>query len=124
MSTMKRPLSPHLSVYRWPITMTLSILHRISGIALTAGLVIFAAWLVTAASGAEQYNYFIALLDGLLGRVLLAGWSFAFFFHLSNGVRHLFWDAGYGFEKGQANASAVAVIIASVALTLVYWLTI
>jgi succinate dehydrogenase / fumarate reductase cytochrome b subunit len=104
--------------------MTLSILHRISGIALTAGLVIFAAWLVTAASGAEQYNYLTALLDGLVGRVLLAGLSFAFFFHLSNGVRHLFWDAGYGFEKGQANASAVAVIIASVALTLVYWLTI
>jgi succinate dehydrogenase / fumarate reductase cytochrome b subunit len=120
---MKRPLSPHLSVYRWPITMTLSILHRISGIALTAGLVVFVAWLVTAASGVEQYDYLIALLDGWVGRLLLAGWTFAFFFHLSNGVRHLFWDAGYGFEKGQANASAVAVIIASVALTLAYWLT-
>lgn len=124
MSSMKRPLSPHLSVYRWPITMTLSILHRVSGIALSAGLLLLAAWLITAAAGDRQYNDLTALMGGLPGRVLLAGWTFAFFFHLSNGVRHLFWDAGYGFEKSQANASAVAVIIASVALTLGYWLTI
>jgi succinate dehydrogenase / fumarate reductase cytochrome b subunit len=118
-----RPLSPHLSVYRWPLTMTLSVLHRLSGMALTAGFLVFAAWLIAAASGAEVYSRFVATMDSLPGRALLAAWSFAFFFHLTNGVRHLFWDAGYGFEKGQANASAWAVIVLTVILTLGYWLT-
>lgn len=123
MQDLKRPLSPHLSVYRWSITMTLSILHRVTGVALTIGLMIFAAWLIAAASGHEQYDDFVSAMGSLPGRVLLAGWSFAFFFHLANGVRHLIWDAGFGFEMRQANASAVAAIVISVLLTLGYWLT-
>lgn len=116
-----RPISPHLSVYRWPITMTLSILHRMTGVALTVGLLVYVAWLMSAATGGEEYRHFIGLAQSPLGRIALVGWSFAFFFHLSNGVRHLFWDAGRGFEKAQANASSWMVIVASVFLTLLYW---
>ncbi len=123
MSEPIRPLSPYLSVYRWPLTMTLSILHRVSGIALSAGFAAFAMWLIVADSDADAYSRFLALLNSLPGRAMLAAWSFAFFFHLANGVRHLFWDAGYGFEKAQANASAWAVIVVTVLVTLGYWLT-
>jgi succinate dehydrogenase / fumarate reductase cytochrome b subunit len=103
--------------------MTLSVLHRLTGLGLTAGLVVFAAWLIAAASGGPVYAEFLGWMNGLVGRVLLAAWSFAFFFHLANGVRHLFWDAGYGFEKSQADASAWAVVVLTVTLTLGYWLT-
>jgi succinate dehydrogenase / fumarate reductase cytochrome b subunit len=123
MSEPTRPLSPHLSVYRWPLTMTLSILHRVSGIALSAGFAAFALWLIVAGSDEDSYIRFLALINSLPGRAMLAAWSFAYFFHLANGVRHLFWDAGYGFEKTQANASAWAVIVLTVLLTLGYWLT-
>ena len=121
MSTPDRPLSPHLSVYRWPITMTLSILHRGTGIAMSVGLIVLAAWLVAAASGADQYTQINALLSTLVGRLLLIGWSFAFFYHLANGIRHLVWDTGRGLEKHQANASAWFVLAASITLTAVFW---
>ena len=104
--------------------MTLSILHRVTGIAMSAGFLVLAAWLIAAASGDEQYADFTSVMGSAGGRVLLAAWAFAFFFHLGNGVRHLFWDAGYGFEKHQANASAVAVVVSAILLTLGYWLTI
>lgn len=122
MKTEGRPLSPHLSIYRWPITMTLSILHRMTGVALSAGLVVFVIWLEAIAFEAVSYERFAAFIGSLPGQLLLAGWSFAFFFHLANGVRHLFWDVGMGFEKSQANASAWAVIVFSVAMTALYWL--
>jgi len=116
-----RPLSPHLSVYRWPITMTLSILHRVTGAGLSFGFVALAIWLMSAAGGAETYESLNECLQSAFGRLLLIGWSFAFFFHLSNGVRHLFWDVGKGFEKHQANASAWFVIILAIVLTLGLW---
>jgi len=121
MSNPDRPLSPHLSVYRWPITMTLSILHRGTGIAMSVGLLVFAAWLVNAAAGAAEYTRFADLMSSLVGRLFLLGWSFAFFLHLANGIRHLFWDAGRGFEKRQANASAWFVLIVSIVLTAGFW---
>lgn len=121
MSNNGRPLSPHLSIYRWPITMTLSILHRLTGVGLSVGLVVWAAWLFGAASGVESYTGFIAMLGTVVGKVLLVGWSFAFFFHLSNGIRHLVWDVGYGFEISQANASAWFVLLASAAMTGLFW---
>ena len=102
--------------------MTLSILHRGTGVALSAGLLVLVAWLVAAASGAEAYAEFAALMQTRLGRVALIGWSFAFFLHLSNGVRHLVWDFGLGFEKSQANASAWLVVALTIALTAAYWL--
>jgi succinate dehydrogenase / fumarate reductase, cytochrome b subunit len=117
-----RPLSPHLGVYRWPLTMTISILHRVTGVLLSVGLLVLAAWLVTAADGSMAYGRFGDLLRSGSGRVVLALLSFAFFFHLANGVRHLVWDFGFGFEKHQANASGWGVIGATLLLTLAYWL--
>jgi succinate dehydrogenase cytochrome b subunit len=119
-----RPLSPHLFVYRWPITMTLSILHRATGAALSLGFAVLGIWLISAANGGESYADVSAFLQSGLGRVSLIGWSYAFFFHLANGVRHLFWDAGRGFEKHQANASAWFVVVLSFALTLAFWVVI
>jgi succinate dehydrogenase / fumarate reductase cytochrome b subunit len=116
-----RPLSPHLSVYRWPITMTVSILHRATGVGLALGFAVLAIWLMGLATGPERYLEINTLLRSTIGTLLLIGWSFAFFFHLANGVRHLFWDAGHGFEKRQANASAWFVIILSLALTIALW---
>jgi len=124
MSNQSRPLSPHITVYRWPITMVLSILHRATGIALAGGLVVLALWLIAAANGSASYTPVLAFLQGPIGRSILIGWSFAFFFHASNGVRHLFWDAGIGFEKRQASNSAWFVIVLTVILTLAYWLLI
>lgn len=122
MSNQGRPLSPHLSVYRWPITMTLSILHRVTGAALSVGFVVLALWLISAASGNIAYDRFLSLLSTLPGRLLLIGWSFAFFLHLCNGVRHLVWDTGRGLEKQQATKSAWVVIGLTIVMTLGYWL--
>ncbi len=121
MSNNGRPLSPHLSIYRWPITMTLSILHRVTGVGLSVGFAVWAAWLFGAMLGAEAYAGVIAMLGTVVGKVLLIGWSFAFFFHLSNGIRHLVWDIGWGFEIGQANASAWFVLLTSIVLTGLFW---
>jgi succinate dehydrogenase / fumarate reductase cytochrome b subunit len=117
-----RPLSPHLTIYRWPITMTLSILHRMTGVALSLGLLILTVWLVAVSSGAGTYGQIFALLDSIPGRLLLLAFSFAFFFHLCNGIRHLFWDVGKGFEMRQVNASAWLVVFASVSLTIGFWI--
>ena len=116
-----RPLSPHLSIYRWPITMVLSILHRATGIAMSIGLLVFAAWLLNAAQGPESYQYFRAVMSGLFWQILLIGWTFAFFLHLGNGVQHLFWDTGRGLEKHQANASAWFAILFALLLTAAFW---
>ena len=116
-----RPLSPHLSVYRWPITMVLSILHRMTGVAMSLGLIVFAAWLMQVAAGPEAYLYFTNAMSSLVGKLLLIGWSFAFFFHVGNGVRHLVWDTGRGFEKRQANRSAWFVVLFAVAATAIFW---
>ena len=119
-----RPLSPHLSIYRWPITMTLSILHRVTGLALSAGFLVLTGWLAAAATGGSSYESVAGLLGSIPGRVLLVGMTFAFFFHLANGIRHLVWDLGLGFEIRQANASSWAVIAATLPATPLFWLVI
>lgn len=101
--------------------MALSILHRATGIGLAAGLIALVLWLMSIAAGPEAYLYFSTVMSSMFGRVLLVAWSFAFSYHLANGIRHLFWDAGYGFEKAQANASAWIAIVAAVVLTAVFW---
>ena len=121
MSNTERPLSPHLSIYRWPITMTLSILHRITGVGMSIGLIALAYWLVSVASGGADYEIAAGIMASVPGRVFLVGWSFAFFLHLANGVRHLFWDVGHGFEKSQANASAWFVLVFAVVTTAIFW---
>ena len=121
MSNNGRPLSPHLSIYRWPITMLTSILHRATGIAMSIGFIVLAAWLLDAAIGADAYNALMGWLNTLVGRILFIGWSFAFFFHMANGVRHLVWDAGMGFDKGTASASGWFVLLLAIVLTALFW---
>ena len=121
MSNTERPLSPHLSIYRWPITMTLSILHRITGVAMSVGLIALAYWIIAVAAGGANYDQAVTLMTSMLGRLCLIGWSFSFFLHLANGVRHLFWDVGRGFEITQANASAWFVVAFAIAMTSIFW---
>jgi succinate dehydrogenase / fumarate reductase cytochrome b subunit len=121
MNNNDRPLSPHLSIYRWPVTMVSSILHRGTGLAMSVGFVLFVFWLADAANGPEAYAVFAGAAGSTFGLILLIGWSFAFFYHLSNGIRHLVWDTGRGFEKAQATASAWIVIVLAVVLTAAFW---
>jgi succinate dehydrogenase cytochrome b subunit len=121
METSQRPLSPHLQIYRFQLTSVLSITHRATGIALTLGTLILVYWLLAAASGAEAYASAQQLLGSWVGRIVLLGFSFALFFHLCNGIRHLFWDAGVGFELKTAYASGTAVVVVSIALTIIAW---
>lgn len=116
-----RPLSPHLSVFRWPITMVLSILHRTTGVALSVGLVVYAVWLMAAAAGTGLYDTMSAFFGTFIGQLMLIGWSAAFFLHLANGIRHLVWDAGFGFERSSANASGWLVVAATVLATGLFW---
>lgn len=122
MNNSQRPISPHLFIYRWPMTMTVSILHRVTGMTLSVGLVVFVAWLLAAAAGPDAYAQFAAVLGSVPGRVFLVLWTATLFFHLANGVRHLFWDLGMGFEIPQANATGWTVIASTFVLTLAYWL--
>ena len=121
MSNEGRPLSPHLTIYRWPITMTLSILHRITGVALAVGLIAFVFWLEAIAYEAVSYDLISETMRSVIGQFALLGWLFSFFFHLSNGIRHLIWDTGHLFEKRQADLSAWLVLVAAVVLTACYW---
>ena len=121
MSNRARPLSPHLTIYRWPITMILSILHRGTGIVLTLGLLSFSLWLGSIALGEDHYKKFINLSTSWPGSLFLLSLSFAFFLHLSNGIRHLYWDTGRGFNKDNVELSARIVIISTFALTCLFW---
>lgn len=116
----ERPLSPFM-MYRWQYTMALSFLHRATGCALSVGLLLFVYWLVAAASGAEAYANAQAVFAHPLVKVLLVGFSFAFFYHLLNGVRHLAWDTGHGFEKKKARLSGWVAFLGAVALTALLW---
>lgn len=102
--------------------MTVSILHRVTGVALSVGLIVLALWLVTVALGGADYERLRSVLSSLLGRLFLIGWSFAFFLHLANGVRHLVWDFGRGFEIRQADASAWFVLLLAAAMTAAFWI--
>jgi succinate dehydrogenase / fumarate reductase, cytochrome b subunit len=117
MTRRERPLSPHLGIYRPMYTMVLSISHRISGVLLSIGLVLLTYWLVELAHGPGMYNTALERFRSPLMQWLLLGWLFSFFFHLCNGIRHLAWDCGLGFERKQARASGWVVVIAAVALT-------
>lgn len=121
MSAENRPLSPHLQVYRPQLTSVLSILHRITGIALAVGTLLLVYWLVALSIGPAAYADAQWFLSSILGRLLIFGWSLTLFYHLCNGIRHLFWDAGYGFELENAYRSGWAVVIASLTLTVLAW---
>ena len=122
MTSGNRPLSPHLQVYRPQLTSVLSILHRITGIALTVGALLLAWWVIAIAAGPAAHAGVDAFIAHWFGRLLLFGWSFALFYHLCNGIRHLFWDAGLGFELRAVYASGWTVVAASLVLTLAAWI--
>lgn len=118
----QRPLSPHLGIYRWQWTMALSILHRITGIGLAIGTLLLVYWLWAAASGQETYFRAQALIGGWFGRLLLFGWTLALFYHLFNGIRHLCWDAGKGFELRTGWLSGMAVVAATIVAAVLAWI--
>ncbi|HVZ00673.1 MAG TPA: succinate dehydrogenase, cytochrome b556 subunit [Dongiaceae bacterium] len=117
-----RPLSPHLQIYRRQLTSVLSILHRLTGIGLAVGLLYLVCWLVAAARGAEAFDNLQGFNGSIIGRLLLFGWTIAFFYHLLNGIRHLAWDAGWGFELPTVYRTGWAVIIGTAVLTLLAWI--
>ena len=116
-----RPLSPHLQIYKPQISSVLSILHRITGVALGLGLLLLAWWLIAAASGKQDFAIVQRLLASWFGQAILLGFSWSLFFHLCNGIRHLAWDAGYGLELPGVNKSGWAVVITAFVLTLAAW---
>jgi succinate dehydrogenase / fumarate reductase cytochrome b subunit len=120
MAQRARPLSPFLH-YRWQYTNTLSILHRISGVLLSLGFFVLIYWLAAVAGGPDRYARALAVLGSLPAQVLLFGAAFAFCYHLLNGIRHLFFDAGYGFEPAIARKSAYATAAGAVVLALLVW---
>jgi len=117
----ERPMSPHLSVWRWHITMATSIAHRLTGVGLYVGALLAAAWAVALAKGPEAYAQFKALLGSPFGLLVMFGLTLAFFYHLANGVRHLVWDAGHGLDVKSANASAVFVFAFTAAASVAVW---
>ena len=117
-----RPMSPHIQVYKLPITAKLSILHRGTGGALFLGLILMVAILVAAASGADSWATMHTFLSSFIGKLILFGFTFSLYYHLCNGVRHLFWDIGIGLDLHLARQSGLAVLAASVVLTLLTWL--
>lgn len=122
MTAENRPLSPHLQIYRPQLTSVLSILHRLTGIALAAGTLLLVWWLVAVAAGPAAFETVQGFIGSWFGRALLLGWSYALFYHLANGIRHLAWDAGWGFELKTVYLTGWMVIWASVVLTLLAWI--
>lgn len=121
MTKRNRPLSPHLQIYRLPLLAKLSITHRITGVGLSAGLVLLAVWLCAAAGGPETYAKFQGVAGSFPGKLVLFGFTAALFYHLTNGIRHLNWDIGRGFEIPEAYRSGKMVLVATAILTVVTW---
>jgi len=116
-----RPMSPFTTVWRWHVTMVTSILHRLSGIVLGGGSVLITLWVWALAAGEKRYEQVMGLLGSWPGKIVLFAFSLALFFHLLNGVRHLVWDSGRGYDKESANQSAWLVMALSLVLTLILW---
>lgn len=116
-----RPMSPHLQIWRWHVTMLTSILHRVTGCGLYLGGLIVAAWAISLAAGPEAYATFKSLLGSPLGKLVMLGMSASVFYHLGNGVRHLIWDFGHGLAKDSASASSYMVFGFTIAATGAVW---
>ena len=122
MAQTERPLSPHLQVYRPQITSMLSILHRLTGVVLGGGTLLLAWWLIAAAVGPEAYAEVAWFISSWLGRLVLLGCTFCLFYHLCNGIRHLGWDIGWGFELPVLRATGWLVLVAAMGMTLGAWI--
>ena len=121
MASDPRPLAPHLQIYRWQLTSVLSILHRFTGVALTAGTILLVWWLVAAASGPDSFDSVQGFVGSPIGLLLLFGWSVALFYHLCNGLRHLWWDTGHALDRPAVYAGGWAVLAGTAALTVIAW---
>lgn len=121
-SQSNRPISPHLQIYRWQISMLTSIAHRASGIVLSVGSVFLAIWLIAAANGPDVYASVNGIAASWFGQLIMFLWSFALFYHLCNGVRHLVWDVGIGLDLETARLTGFAAIGVAVALTIFVWI--
>lgn len=118
----RRPLSPHLQIYRPQITSALSIFHRITGVALSFGTLLLVWWLVAAATSDHAYHAVSWFVGSWIGILMLFGWTVALWYHFCAGIRHLAWDAGYGFELPTVHLTGKAVLIATAALTVLTWI--
>ena len=114
-----RPLSPHLQVYRLPLTAIISITHRLTGVGLAFGAIVLVAWLAAAAAGPAWFGAVSGLMASWFGRLIMFGFTWALFYHLTNGIRHLFWDVGFGYEKTDARNSGLVVIAISLIVAVV-----
>ncbi|MFM9890298.1 MAG: succinate dehydrogenase, cytochrome b556 subunit [Rickettsiales bacterium] len=119
-----RPLSPHLGIYRWQITNTLSILHRLTGFGLALGLIPLTLWLWGAAYDPALFTQLQQAFACPLGLLFLGGWMLAFYYHLGNGLRHLNWDIGYGFTLPEVTSSGILVIVFALSMTAFTWIII
>lgn len=119
MASINRPLSPHLQIYRPQITSVLSILHRMTGVFLTLGTIWLTWWLVSAGYGPEEFADSQAFIGSWIGQLLLWLFTFALFYHLCNGIRHLLWDFGWGFEIAQVRMSGIVTVAAAGALSII-----
>ena len=117
----RRPISPHLQIYRPQLTSVLSFAHRVTGLALGLYSIALVTWLVAAAAGPRPFSAVQGFMQSIFGEILLVGGTFCFFLHLCGGIRHLFWDSGRGFELGAIYASGWAVVAVSAALTVAAW---
>lgn len=118
----QRPLSPHLQIYRPMLTMMMSIMHRITGIALYAGTLLLAWWLIAAATDARAFDTANSVLTSLFGRLVLLGFTWALFHHLMGGIRHFIWDTGRGMDHPEREYLAQATLIGGFVLTAVVWI--
>jgi len=118
----ERPLSPHLQSYRITLTMAMSIIHRITGVALYFGTLLLAWWLIAAASGPAAYSYVLAFTSSLIGRLIVFGYTWALLHHLLGGLRHFVWDLGYGFKPSEREAMTWGALIGGISLTVVLWI--
>jgi len=118
----QRPLSPHLQIYRPEITSILSIFHRITGITLSVGSILLVLWIFTLSLGKSYYEYYTMFSQSWIGVLIFIGFTLVLNYHLSNGIRHLFWDLGYGYELATVYKSGFAVILSSIILTVIIWI--
>ncbi|MDA0260783.1 MAG: succinate dehydrogenase, cytochrome b556 subunit [Proteobacteria bacterium] len=122
MANTNRPLSPHLQIYRPQLTSILSIIHRGTGFVLGIGTLLLAWWLIAAAAGPAAFETVQWFNGGWIGRLVLLGFTFSLFYHLCNGIRHLFWDIGAGFEIKTVNATGLVVVVFSLGFTGLAWI--
>lgn len=118
----ERPLSPHLQVYRLTLTMAMSIIHRMTGVALYLGTLLLAWWLIAAASGPAAYSYVQAFTASIIGRLIVFGFTWALMHHMVSGIRHFIWDLGYGFKPNEREALTWGALICGIALTVLVWI--